>query len=127
MPLNGHAIHPLMPSPPSALDGSWYQGLFQCVICSHQMTKILELHFSISPSSDCSGLISLNIDRFSILAVQETSGLQQHRSKASISWHSTILFHIALLELSDYTLNRESEINLHWNINKKELKNAYPV
>ena len=34
--------HPLMPSS-SALDLSQHQGLFQWVICSNQMTKILEL------------------------------------------------------------------------------------
>ena len=36
----GHAIwpsHPLMPSSPSALNLSWHQGLFQRVICSHQI------------------------------------------------------------------------------------------
>ena len=32
-----------MPSSPSALTLSQHQGLFQRVICSHQMTKILEL------------------------------------------------------------------------------------
>ena len=36
--------HPLMPSSPSALNLSQYQGLFQWVGCLRQMTKILELH-----------------------------------------------------------------------------------
>ena len=53
---------PLIPSSPSALNLSWNQGLFQWVLCSHQITKILELHVSISPSSEYSGLISLKID-----------------------------------------------------------------
>ena len=35
--------HPLTPSSPSVLNLSQHQGLFQWVICSHQMTKILEL------------------------------------------------------------------------------------
>ena len=35
--------HSLTPSSPSALNLSQHQGLFQWVICSHQMTKILEL------------------------------------------------------------------------------------
>ena len=34
--------HPLTPSSSSTLDLSQHQGLFQWVICSHQMTKILE-------------------------------------------------------------------------------------
>ena len=35
--------HPLMPSFPSTLNLSQHQGLFQGVVCSHQMTKLLEL------------------------------------------------------------------------------------
>ena len=44
------------------------------------------LSFSISPSSEYSGLISFRIDRFDLLAVQGTlkSLLQHHSSKASI-------------------------------------------
>ena len=37
--------HPVMSSSPSALNLSQHWGLFKCVICSHQMTKILELQF----------------------------------------------------------------------------------
>ena len=37
------ASHPPMPSSPSALNLSQHQGLFQWVVCSQQMTKILEL------------------------------------------------------------------------------------
>ena len=35
--------HPLTPSSSSALNLSQHQGLFQLVVCSHQMSKILEL------------------------------------------------------------------------------------
>ena len=46
--------------------------------------------FSISPSSKYSGLISLRIDWFDLLAVQGTlkSLLQNHSSKASVLWCS---------------------------------------
>ena len=46
--------------------------------------------FSISPSSDYSGLISFRIDWLDLLGVQGTlkSLLQHHSSKASILWHS---------------------------------------
>ena len=46
--------------------------------------------FSISPSSEYSGLISFRIDWIDLLAVQGTlkSLLQHHSSKASILWHS---------------------------------------
>ena len=47
--------------------------------------------FSISPSNECSGLISFRVDWFDLLAVQETlkSLLQHHGSKASILQCST--------------------------------------
>src|SRR5574337_983190 len=46
--------------------------------------------FSISPSNEYSGLISLRIDWFHLLVVQGTlkSLLQHHSSKASILWYS---------------------------------------
>ena len=46
--------------------------------------------FSISPSSEYSGLISFRIDWLDLLAVQGTleSLLQHHSLKASILWHS---------------------------------------
>ena len=46
--------------------------------------------FSISPSNEYSGLISLRIGWLDLLAVQGTlkSLLQHHSSKASILWHS---------------------------------------
>ena len=45
--------------------------------------------FSFSPSSEYSGLISLRIDWFYLLAVQGTlKSLQHHSPKASIIWHS---------------------------------------
>ena len=52
--------------------------------------KYWSFSFSISPSREYSGLISLRIDRFDLLAVQGTlkSLLQHHNSKASILWHS---------------------------------------
>ena len=48
---------------------------------------------SISPSNEYSGLISLKIDWFDLLAVQGTfkSLLQHHSSKASILWRSAFL------------------------------------
>ena len=51
--------------------------------------KYWSFSFSISPSSEYSGLISLMIDGFELLAVQGTfrSLLQHHSYKASIFWH----------------------------------------
>ena len=52
--------------------------------------KYWSFSLSISPSNECSGLISFRIDWLDLLAVQETfkSILQCHSSKASILWHS---------------------------------------
>ena len=52
--------------------------------------KYWSFSFSISPSSEYSGLISFRMDWFDPLAVQGTlkSLLQHHSSKASILWHS---------------------------------------
>ena len=57
-------------------------------------------NFSISPSSEYSGLISFRIDQFDPLAVQETlkSFLQHRNSKASILWHS-VFFMVQLSHL----------------------------
>ena len=63
------------PSPP-AFYLSRIQGLFQWVSFSHQVAKILELSFSISPSSEYSWLISFRIDWFDLLAVQTVSHCQ---------------------------------------------------
>ena len=52
--------------------------------------KHWSFNFSISPSSEYSGLISFKMDWLDLLAVQGTlkSLLQHHSSKASILWHS---------------------------------------
>ena len=56
--------------------------------------------FSISPSSEYSGLIPFRIDWFDLLAVQRTlrSLLQHHSSKASILWCSAF-FTVQLSQL----------------------------
>ena len=50
-------------------------------------------NFSISSSSDYSGLISFRIDGYDLFAVQGTlkSPFQHHSWKASILWHSAFL------------------------------------
>ena len=53
-------------------------------------SKYWSFSFSISPSNECSGLISFRMDWLDLLAVQGTlkSLLQHHSSKASILWCS---------------------------------------
>ena len=52
----------------------------------------MEFQFGISPSNECSGLISFRIECVDLLAVQGTlkSLLQLHSSKASILWCSDL-------------------------------------
>ena len=65
--------------------------------------KYWSFSFSISPSSDYSGLISFSIDWFDLPAVQGTfkSLLQHHNLKASIFQHSAF-FIVQLPHLYDY-------------------------
>ena len=56
----------VVPSPP-ALNLSQHQGLFKWVSSSHQVAKVLELQFSISPSNEYSGLTSFRIDWFPLI------------------------------------------------------------
>ena len=55
-----------------------------------RLPKCWSFSFSLSPSNECSGLISFRIDWLDILEVQGTleSLLQHHSSKASILQHS---------------------------------------
>ena len=65
-------------------------------------------NFSISPSSEYSGLISFRIDWFVLLAVQRTlkSLLQYHNSNASILWWVSLLYGPALTSVDDYWKSR---------------------
>ena len=62
--------------------------------------KYWSFSFSISPSNEYSGLISLKIDWFDLPAVQRTlrSLLQHHSLKASILWRS-VFFTVQLSQL----------------------------
>ena len=79
-------FHPLSSTSPPAFNLSQHQGLFQWVSSLHQVVKVLSFRFSISASSEYSGLISFRMDWLDLLAVRKTlkSLLQHHSSKASI-------------------------------------------
>ena len=72
--------------------------------------KYWSFSFSISPSSEYSGLISLKIDWFDLLAVQGTfrSLLQQHSLKAYIFWHSAFF----MVQLSQSSMTTGKTITL---------------
>ena len=66
--------------------------------------KYSSFSFSVSPSNEYSGLISFRIDWFDLLVVQGTlnSLLQHHSLKASILWHSSLLYGPTLISICDY-------------------------
>ena len=78
----------------------------ELVLCIRWL-KDWSFSFSISPSSEYSGLISYRIDWFDLLALQGTlkSLLQHHSSKASILRHSTFFIIQLSPPYSDYWKN----------------------
>ena len=65
--------------------------------------KYWSFSFSISPSNECSGLISFRIHWFDLLAARRIlkSLLQHHSLKASVLWHSTFfLVHFSHLYMT---------------------------
>ena len=89
----------LMPSNPLILCCSFLllPSIFSSIMVSYSESALLirwpkywSFSFSISSSSEDSGLISFRMDWLDLLAVQGTlkSLLQYHSSKASILWHS---------------------------------------
>ena len=65
--------HPLMPSSPPALSLSQHQGLFQWVVCSHQMTQNTGTSASASsPASEYSGFIFLKTDWFDLCCPRDS-------------------------------------------------------
>ena len=102
--------HPLSSPPPPAFSLSQHQGLFKWVSSSHQVAKYWSFSFSISPSSEYSGLISFRIDWLDLLAVQGIlkSLLQHHSSKASVLWHSVFFIR------SDQSLSRVQLFATPW-------------
>ena len=83
----------------------------ESVLCI-RWSKCWSFSFSISPFNEYSGFISLRIDWFDLLAVQETikSLLQHHSPKASILRHSAFfvvqLSHLYMTTGKTIALNR---------------------
>ena len=98
--------HPLSSPSPPAPNPSQHQSLFQWVNSSHQVAKLLEFEFSISPSKERPGLISFRMDWLDPLADQGSlkSLLQHHNSKASILQCSAF-FIVQLTSIHDYWKN----------------------
>ena len=82
--------HPLSSPSPPTFNFFQHQGLFNESVLCISWPKYWSFSFSISPSSEYSGLISFRIDWFDLPAVQGTlkSLLQHPSSKVSILWCS---------------------------------------
>ena len=99
--------HPLSSPSLPAFNLPHHKGLFQRVSSLHQVDKVLEFHWkdwSISPSSEYSGLISFRIDWLGLLEKTLKGLLQHHSSKASILWCSAF-FSPTLASIHDYWKN----------------------
>ena len=72
--------------------------------------KYWSFSFSVSPSNECSGLISFRVDWFDLLAVQGilTSLLQHHSWKAAILWCSAFF----MVQLSHLYMTTGKNITL---------------
>ena len=105
----GDAIQPshLLSSPsPPAFNLSHHQGLFNESVHRIRYLKYWNLRFSISPSNECSGLISFRIDWFDVLAVQgtqESSPTPQFKSINSSVL--SLLYDPTLTSIHDYCKN----------------------
>ena len=85
----GDAVQPLILWWPLLFPPSIFPSTrdFPNVLSVHiRWAKYWSFSYSISPSSEYSGLISLKIDWFNLLAVQ--GPLQHHSSKALVLWRS---------------------------------------
>ena len=108
--------HPLSPPSPPVLNLSQHQGVFQWVSSLIRWPKYWSFTFSISPSSEYSGLISFRSDWFDLLAVQGTlkSLLQHHNSKPLILQLS-LLYGPTFTSIPDYWKNHSFDyMDLCW-------------
>ena len=82
--------HPLSSPSPPAFNLSSIRVFSSESVLGIRWPNYWSFSFSISPSSEYSGMISFRMDWLGLLAVQGTlkSLLQHHSSKASILWHS---------------------------------------
>ena len=87
--------HPLSSPSPPALNPSQHQGLFQWVSSLHQVAKVLEFSFSISPSNEHPGLISFRMDWLDLLPISILT-LKAVAFKAVLLKHKVPFSHEAL-------------------------------
>ena len=86
-------------------------------LCIRQ-TQYWSFSFSISPSSESSGLISFRINWLDLLVVQETlkSLLQHHSLKALVLWHPFFIVELSHPYMTTESMDRGClyELYLRW-------------
>ena len=118
----GDAIQPshLLSSPsPPALNLSQLQGIFQWVSSSHQVAKVLKLSFSISPSNEHTGLISLGWTDWTSL---QSEGLSRVFPNTTVQKHWFFVvkpfYGPPLISIHDYWKNHSFDyMKLFWQSN----------
>ena len=96
--------HPLLSPSSPAFNLSQHQGLFQWVSSSHQVAKVWSFSFSITPSSEYSGMISFKMESLGLQSkglsrVFSNTTVQKHQFfSAQLSLQSNSYIHTWLLE-----------------------------
>ena len=108
------AVQPshLQLSPSPAFNLSQHQGLFQWVSSLHQVVKVLSFRFSISASSEYSGLISFRIDWFELLAVSPEFmwlSVNIYCAYAALSWRNKRMLMNVIYKIQMYSLHVEKD------------------
>ena len=111
--------HPLSSSSPPAPNPSQHQGLFQWVNSLHEWPKYWSFSFSISPSNEHPGLISLRMDWLDLLAVQGTLKSPLTPQFKSINFSALSFLHSpTLTSIHDYWKNHSlDQTDLCWQNN----------
>ena len=91
--------HPLSSPSPPAFSLSQHQVFSSESVLHIRWPKYWSVSFSITPSSEYSGLISFRMDWLDLLAIKS---LQHHSSKTSIIRHSGFLYSPTLTSIHDY-------------------------
>ena len=111
-------VHGVAKSQTRLIDFTFHFHFSQQMVFSSELAlhircpKYCRFNFIISPSNEYSGLISLRIDRFDLLAVQGTlkSLLQHHNLKASVLWCSA--FFMVQLSHPDMTTRKTIALSI---------------
>ena len=115
----GNAIQPSHPlSSPSlpVFNLSQHQGLSNESVLHIRWPKYWSFSFSISPSGECSELISFRIDWLDLLSVQEYSPIPQFKSTSSSKL--SIFCHPTLTLIHDYWKNHRLDyMEIFWQSN----------